>query len=322
MAVEIAEPSRWPHYVDIDGIRMNKRFSPAVVRSAIKYAARGDDTFLLSYPKCGTHWTQQIAYLIAHKGVPPTDVLRLHMHSPSLEKFGAGTITSLPNRGLIRTHLPYDLVPKHPEAKYLYVCRNPKDVCVSFFYHTKGLDGYDFADGKFEDFFEVFLEGDTDFGDYFRHVLPWYARRRELNVLFLNYEDMKADPRKQILKIAKFIDRERYEILRRNKTMLDDVVNRSSSEYMKNHASKDASVKSQASYLEDDVPESMRVVFEQPGAIRPMSGVVRTGRTGGWREHFTPEMNDRMEKKIVEEMSHTDLIALWKQYGILGSFDV
>ncbi|KAH9368737.1 hypothetical protein HPB48_004756 [Haemaphysalis longicornis] len=168
MAVEIRTQPNGPLYVDIDGLRMNKRFSPELVRSAIEYAARPDDT-------AGRHWTQQIAYLIAHNGAPPADVLQLHMHSPSLEKFGAKTVTSLPNRGLIRTHLPYELVPKHPEAKYLYVCRNPKDVCVSFFYHTKGLDGYDFADGKFEDFFEVFLAGETDFGDYFQHVLPWYG---------------------------------------------------------------------------------------------------------------------------------------------------
>lgn len=317
MEAEVSAAPKLPLYVHIDGLRMNKRFSPELVRSATKYAANANDTFLLSYPKCGTHWTQQIAYLIAHNGVPPPDVLRLHMYAPSLEKFGPETITSLPNRGLIRSHLPYDLVPKHPEAKYLYVCRNPKDVCVSFFYHTKELHAYDFADGKFEDFFEIFLAGKTDFGDYFRHVLPWYARREDNNVQFLNYEDMKADPRKQILKIAKFLDRDRYDILRRNKTMLADIVNRSSFEYMKSHASKDISVKSQTSYLEADVPENMRVLFETPGAIRPLSGVIRAGRTGGWREHFTPEMNDRIEKRILEEMSHTDLVALWKHYGIL-----
>ncbi|KAL1478448.1 hypothetical protein MTO96_035023 [Rhipicephalus appendiculatus] len=233
MTAEVRPRPGGPVYLDVDGLRINKRFTPIVVRDALCYQATASDTFLLSYPKCGTHWAQQIAFLIGHRGVPPADTLELHMYAPSLEKFGGETLAGLPERGLIRSHLPYDLVPKHPQAKYIYMCRNPKDVCVSFFYHTKSLSECDFVDGKFEDFFDIFLAGETDFGDYFEHVLPWYQRRGDENVLFLNYEDMKSDPRKHVLEMAEFLDKERYEELLQNESMLADVLKYSSSNYMK-----------------------------------------------------------------------------------------
>lgn len=317
MTVEVRPCPNGPVYVDFDGLRLNKRFSPAVVRGAVRYRASASDNFLLSYPKCGTHWAQQIAYLIAHRGVPPADGLELHMYAPSLEKFGAETMAALPNKGLIRTHLPYDFVPKHPQAKYIYVCRNPKDVCVSFFYHTKSLPECDFVDGKFEDFFEIFLEGKTDFGDYFEHVLPWYYRRGDENVLFLNYEEMKSDPRKHVLEMAAFLDRDRYDELLRNEGMLEDVLKFSSSQYMKTEGTNGLGTQPKSCSSRADVPEMMRALFETPGAIRQVSTVVRSARTGGWKEHFTADMNERMEKKIREKFSETDLISLWRHYGIL-----
>ncbi|XP_077483596.1 sulfotransferase ssu-1-like isoform X2 [Amblyomma americanum] len=317
MAAEVTAPPKSPIYVDVDGVRINKRFSPDVVRDALRYKATPDDVFLASFPKCGTHWTQQICYLIEHNGVPPPTVLHLHMHGPSLEKFGAQTVRALPKRGYIRTHLPYDLVPKHPKARYVYVCRNPKDVCVSLFYQTKSLKEYGFADGKFEDFFEIFLEGETDFGNYFEHVLPWYAHRDDDNVLFLNYEQMKSEPRKYILKLAEFLDRGHYRELVENESMLQDVLKFSSFEYMKKPFPAADGADSVSRHLTADVPEAMRVLFETPGSIRGFGDVLRAGKTGGWKEHFSPKMNERMEKKILDKFSHTDLVATWMQFGIL-----
>ncbi|KAH7972486.1 hypothetical protein HPB52_012506 [Rhipicephalus sanguineus] len=44
------------------------------------------------------------------------------------------------------------------------------------------------------------------YGDYFDHLLPWYERRNDANVLFLTYEELKADTKGQVLKIADFLD--------------------------------------------------------------------------------------------------------------------
>lgn len=51
----------------------------------------------------------------------------------------------LPSQRYIKTHLPFDLLPNEilngeRSPKIVYVARNPKDVCVSY-YHHKVLTG-------------------------------------------------------------------------------------------------------------------------------------------------------------------------------------
>lgn len=58
----------------------------------------------------------------------------------------------------IKTHLPFDLVPFNPKSKYIYICRNPFDVCVSLYKHTHGYHKYRF-NGSIDDFFELFIQG-------------------------------------------------------------------------------------------------------------------------------------------------------------------
>lgn len=65
---------------------------------------------------------------------------------------------------------------------------------VSFYHHTVGFEGYKYANGLFDDYFESFMEGDVDSGDYFKMVADWFAEsKNNKNILFLLYEDMKMD---------------------------------------------------------------------------------------------------------------------------------
>ncbi len=77
---------------------------------------------------------------------------------------------------------------------------------VSFYHHTRGfIKHYDFAEGTFDDFFECFIRGEVDFGDYFDHLVPWYEHKDDENVLFLTYETMKVNLNMIIIEIAKFL---------------------------------------------------------------------------------------------------------------------
>lgn len=50
----------------------------------------------------------------------------------------------------------------------------------------------------------MFEQGKVDFGDYFDHLLSWYAHRNNPNVLFVTYEELKKDTAGWILKLADF----------------------------------------------------------------------------------------------------------------------
>ncbi|KAH8028650.1 hypothetical protein HPB51_017868 [Rhipicephalus microplus] len=59
--------------------------------------------------------------------------------SPFMEMIGVGAVESMTRPGAIKTHLPFSKQPYSPQAKYVYVSRNPYDCCVSYFYHCKSF---------------------------------------------------------------------------------------------------------------------------------------------------------------------------------------
>lgn len=316
MASEI-RISTGPLYKDIDGFRLNKYFKTDLFRSALKYQPQPNDIFVVTYPKCGTTWVQHIGYLILNKGLPPPTGLDFFMCNPFFEMFGAEAVEGMRRPGLIKTHLPYHLLPQHSQAKYLYVCRNPKDACVSYFYHTRGFAGYDFEDGKFEDYFDIYIEGENDFGDYFDNVLSWYAHRDDPNVLFINYEDIKLDPRKYVLKIAKFINNDCYNMLRDNDNILQDVLKYSDIKAMREYGAENIKNFFAKPLKDNSIPLGLKAYHEMAQRYPKKIGFIRKGIVGDWKHHFTPEMNARMEDKILKKLSHTDLIDVWRLHNIM-----
>lgn len=65
-----------------------------------------------------------------------------------------------PSPRIFMTHLQYHELPQGgtDKPKYIYVMRNPKDAAVSFYHHYKGLEMYEFSDGTWDEFFEMFMD--------------------------------------------------------------------------------------------------------------------------------------------------------------------
>ncbi|KFM57663.1 Estrogen sulfotransferase, partial [Stegodyphus mimosarum] len=194
------------------GFPIAKMFSLEAFKSALEYKPRPDDLFIVTYPKCGTTWVQNIVAGIFREGKPFTSALEFLSNTPFLEMAGAEAARTMKRPGAIKLHLPFHLTPWSSEAKYIFVARNPKDCCVSFYYHTKNIVGYKFQNGKFDDYFELFMEGKVDFGDYFDTLLSWYEHRNDPNILFITYEQLKKDVKSSVLKIAEFMG-PKYKVL-------------------------------------------------------------------------------------------------------------
>lgn len=59
----------------------------------------------------------------------------------------------------IQSHLPFSLLPREireglKKPKIIYVARNPKDVCVSFYHHRVLIEGYS---GTLDEYVEEFI---------------------------------------------------------------------------------------------------------------------------------------------------------------------
>lgn len=303
-------------YREVDGFYISSGFHDKCVRSALSYKPVPGDMFIVSYPKCGTTWMQHIVYNVLNGHPPPRDPIRAAMAMPFLEMQGAESLKDMPKPGAIKTHMPFNFQPFSEQAKYIYICRNPYDCCVSFFYHTRDMPEYRFQDGTFDQFFDMFLEGKVDFGDYFDHVLSWYHHRADPNVLFLAYEDLKKDTSAWVLKIADFLGEEYGRKLREDPAALGTVLDNISIKKMKENVNDGMKnfFESAQSMPDKDKPEWVRLTLEAMGdAMGPMVGeFVRKGAVGDWRNHFSEDQVKRMKEQIAVKTRGSDVMELWR----------
>jgi hypothetical protein len=284
----VSDAARGPRYRLHDGFRMPMGFPAEGFESGQRYRASPGDVFVVSYPKCGTTWVQYIVYLLVNDGRPLAAGQRLDDVFPHLEEVGGERVRELPQPRLIKTHLKFDRAPWSAQAKYVHVVRNPFDCAVSFYHHTRGfVRHYDFAAGTWDTFFECFVRGEVDFGDYFDHLLSWWPRRAEPNVLLLVYERMLAAPGAAVQAIAAFLSGRAAE-LARDAGRLGGVIR-------------------------DSGFEAMRRDQERWSSARPagMPAFVRKGAAGDWRSQFSPEQARRLAAKLAERTAGTGIEDLW-----------
>lgn len=209
------------------GAEFLSRFFRYVSR-IMTFEHREDDVFICSYPRSGTTWTQMILYQVMTDG----DMSFSHISEvvPYFETtlINRGTMDDLPSPRLIKTHVkPWRLDMK--VGKYIYVQRDVADVLVSFYHFHRSHKQFT---GSFDEFVRRFQSGRVQYGSWFRHVASWMKVRDRENVLFLTYEELSADRRAAVLRIAEFCG------VRLSAPQLDRILERTSFEFMKLHESK------------------------------------------------------------------------------------
>ncbi|XP_077977523.1 sulfotransferase 1C2-like [Glandiceps talaboti] len=257
------------HY--FEGVPFLSCLFPADNLLAIKtFEVREDDIFIITYPKSGTTWMQQILYLILNsESMDKAQNLPMTKRVPFLEITRDGVpqheyISSMTSPRAINTHLPDHLLPSQiwvKKPKIIYVARNPKDVMVSYF-------EFKLEPMSWNEWFGNFLEGKVNHGSWFDHVPKWWSRRNDNNVLFILYEDMIKNHRKQVQNVANFLGKALSE------DVIDEITKRSSFMYMKNqNVSTDT------------------LVFERQNSM------LRKGIVGDWKNYFTVEQNERFDNE-------------------------
>lgn len=305
-------------YRDVNGIYLSWAFQEHIIKEVLEYKPKPGDVFVVSYPKCGTTWTQHIVYAIYNDGRSPKNMDEFMLRSPFMELVGAGAAEAMPRPGALKTHLPFSKQPYSPEAKYIYVSRNPYDCCVSYYYHCKSFPTYQFADHTFDEFFDMFVEGKVEYGDYFDHQISWYDHRNDDNVLFVTYEELKTEPRAGILKIADFLGDNYGRKLREEPEMIDRVLNacsikkmRESNEEFRKWGSKTVEILATTGKSLSQDTQTLQALTE------PISGeFVRKGIIGDWKNHFSQEQVKRMKERIALKTQNSTLMSLWKDVDL------
>ena len=288
---------RWPSLYDCGYFNICTRRNKEEFFDALSYQAKDDDLFISTYPKNGTTWTQQIIYLIQHDAESPATGEQFGASSVYLEQRGRKAAESIVKPGCIKTHVSPILAPWNEKAKYIIVIRNPKDVAVSYYYHTRGKIHFKFENGSFDDFFDLFIAGLVEYGDYFEFIHAWSAKRHLPNVLILTYECMKADVAEAIRRIAHFIDAEKYgSKVDSDSHFVDRIISQSSFDFMKQKYSEDFAARSTEDFH-----------------------FFRKGVVNDWKCMLSEEQNERITLRFKEEAKKNPfLMDLWQDYSWLN----
>ncbi len=185
------------------------------------FEPRPGDILVCTPYKAGTTWMQMICALLVFQ--------RTELHLPLAEISPWMELRAAPaseihavyaaqdHRRIIKTHTPLDGLPWFPDATYVCVERDPRDIFVSMLNHLAitnpdadaifkrelrdSRDGPETLPEDPDEFFRMWLtkgsfswESDgAPFWSVFRHGESFWAHRDEPNILMVRYSELEAD---------------------------------------------------------------------------------------------------------------------------------
>ncbi|KAH7962737.1 sulfotransferase ssu-1 [Rhipicephalus sanguineus] len=310
--------TRAPVYQVVDGLKYSRVYMPEHVRAVRSYKPQDGDLVLVSYLKCGNNWLEQIIQLILHGGESAQDFAEFHRRCPYPELYGLRYLDEMESPRFFKTHFRYEHQLKNPKAKFIYLARNPLDVCVSFFYYTLYGPQYDFENCSFGDFVEAFVNGEVDHGDYLDHLLSWYAHRHEENVFFITFEELKRDFSGTVISLAGFMGDKYRNLLDNEPHVLRNVVEKSSVSFMSKLCSMDKEVVSVLTEKDAPFSDACRRfhVMNRRGIKGPV--IVRKGIVGDWKAHFENRHLEFVRQWIEKKGAVQVIRELWGDLDLGG----
>lgn len=184
-------------------------YTPDTIEPILNFEVYEDDVWVITYPKCGTTWTQEMCWLLMNNlDFEEAKKVHLEVRSPCLEMTGENVqkVNEMKRPRLIKSHESMALLPKalwKKNPKIIFVVRDPRDVLVSHFHHYSYFLGKTFVEEK-----EPFMEHRMKYGGFWEHVLSFYQLKDKDNVMFLSYEELKADLKSVVSRMSGFLGKD------------------------------------------------------------------------------------------------------------------
>ncbi|XP_011684337.1 PREDICTED: sulfotransferase 1C4-like [Wasmannia auropunctata] len=262
-----------------------------------------DDVWIVTYPRSGTTVTQELIWLVANDMnfeealqrtllerfpfIDTTVILDDQIFSTTvsngqnMDKYTVEFVQNQPSPRFIKSHIPIDLLPTviNSGCKIVYVARNPRDVVVSWYNFQKDIKIFEFQ-GSFERFCNNFMDDNTHYSPYWKHVKEAWAIRDKANMLFLFYEDLIKDLPGTIKKIAAFFGK----------------------------AYSDEQIAKLAEHLKiENFRKNPMVNQPSPSSTMNPEAFIRQGQVNSWKEMFTSEIEEKFNKWVADNLKDTDL---------------
>ncbi len=203
-----------------------------------KYTPGPQDVFVATYAKSGTNWMMQIAHQLIWHGRGEFDHLHDVVPWPDMEIVPPMKWYAIPlqqadhwkdspeQKRVIKSHYDWKLLPYSPEARYIMVIRDPKDVFVSNYFFLGQSIGK--AMPAVDTWYKLFLSGKFPLGaSWAANAAGYWNERHRPNVLVCSFKSMKRDLEGTVRKVANFLD------IRATDELIQEVCRQSTFDYMK-----------------------------------------------------------------------------------------
>ena len=185
----------------IYGLKKIVRFALGIDIAGRNLAVFPDDTFLVSYPRSGNTWTR---FLIANLMYPATTVSFANIERliPDCEAHSSRYMKHIRRPRIIKSHEYFD----HRYPRVIYLVRDPRDVALSYYNFQRKYRQIpdDFPISQYVKNFVAGRVGSADWGTWAENVGTWLVRSGRAGFLLLRYEDLQADPDRELVKLAGF----------------------------------------------------------------------------------------------------------------------
>ena len=258
---------------------------------------RDDDIIIATWAKAGTTWVQQIISQLMFNGqedLPVADMspwvdLRVPPKEVKLPEIEAQT-----HRRFLKTHLPVDALVFSPQAKYIYIGRDGRDVLFSLWNHHVNANDFWYeaindTPGRvgppiphppdtIQEYYHDWLDKDGyPFWSFWENTITWWNIRNLPNVMLIHFQNLKEDMEGMMRKMADFLD------IPIDESKWDAIVEHCSFDYMKQHAT---------------ASTPLGGAFWDGGA----DTFVNKGINGRWQDVLTEEESEKYEKLALEKL--------------------
>jgi hypothetical protein len=258
---------------------------------------REKDLVIAGYPKCGTNIIQNIVYQLHTDGDVSYDNIRKvipvfgHTKVNLSREEELRAFDKLPSPRALKTHFPPPILPFRSNVNYLVTVRNILDVPISLMHFQNSFSDEirnHWGVPVYNDLYEMMDDYDSFIG-YFNLLEAWLPYRKEPNVLFVHFNDMKKDMASYIKKIAAFIGVDIDDL-----ELFDKICSQCSFEWMK---------KNQHKF--EFAPDGSRFLKE--------GGLIREGKIGSNSKELPHDIKNKLQTMLNEKLP--DNIRYWVTNG-------
>ncbi|XP_071945153.1 sulfotransferase 1C2-like [Antedon mediterranea] len=279
------------------GFTLDYATSTEIIDAMKTFEVRDDDVWIVTYPKSGTTWMQEMVSAVSADGdlesiskkslddrIPFIDCIFPFDIRPRFQE-----LEEAASPRFIKTHFPHQLIPqgvltKNP--KVIYVARNPKDVMVSCF-HFYNAFVRNAPKVKWDEFFQHFITNNVPWGSWFDHNLYWWNRRHESHVMFVTFEEMKQDLVKVVSDVSKFLGKDL------DKETIERIADHCSFGKMKKNPQANKSQNLMKDTVNGDTGNTVQFM--------------RKGKVGDWKNQLTVAQNEIFNNLYKDKLQETDL---------------